>query len=110
MNKELPVTQHNEMVQGYVLALAANTVFDLRNKKAVENAKAIVELLVRNPDPIQDNVTNALKEAAEVRDTYTNTFDGLVESASALMPARQVFDNSEIEFSTASRYAGPPGI
>lgn len=110
MSKELPVTQHNEMVQGYELALAANTVFDLRNEKAVESAKAIAELLARNPDPMQDAVAKALKEAEEARDTYTETFNGLIESASALIPARHVFDDNEIAFSTTHRYAGPPGV
>lgn len=109
MNKELPVTQHNDMVQGYELALAANTVFDLRNKKAVESAKAIGELLARNPDPMQDDVTEAIKEAAENRNAYTETFGGLVESAAALIPARHVFDENEIVFNTEHRYAGPPG-
>lgn len=102
MNKELPVTQHNEMVQGYELALAANAVFDLRNK----SAKAIAELLARNPDPMQEGVTGA----ADTRDAHTATFDGLVESAAALIPARHVFDNNEITFSTTPRYTGPPWL
>lgn len=109
MNKEIPITQHNEMVEGYELAVAANTVFNLRNKKAVESAKAIGELLARNPDPMQDSVTEALQEAAVTRKPFSETFDGLVESAAALIPARHVFDENEIVFSTSGRYAGPPG-
>gem|GEM_PF-2786614 len=108
MSKELPVMQHNEMVQGYEIALAANAVYDLRTQKAVESAKAIAELLARNPDPMQDSVTEALSEAATAREEYTEIFDGLMESASALIPARHVFDDNEIVFSTTTRYSGPP--
>lgn len=108
MSKEFPVMQHNEMVQGYEIALAANAVYDLRTQKAVESAKAIAELLARNPDPMQDSVIVALSEASKARDSYTETFDGLMESASALMPARNVLDENEAVFSTTPRYSGPP--
>ncbi len=110
MSKELPVTQHDEMVQGYEIALAANAVYDLRAQKAIESAKAIAELLSRNPDPMQEGVTEVLSEAAKARDEYTETFNGLMESASALIPARHVFDDNEIVFSTTTRYSGPPWL
>lgn len=110
MCKELPVAHHDEMVQGYEIALAANAVYDLRAQKAVESAKAIAELLSRNPDPMQDSVTEALSEAAKARDAYTAIFDGLMESASALIPARHIFDDSEVAFSTTTRYSGPPWL
>lgn len=110
MSKELSVSQHNDMVQGYEIAWAANEVFDLRTKKEVESAKAIAELLARNPDPMQEAVIEAIKEATIARDTYTEVFNGLMNSASALIPARHVFEDNDIKFSTERQYSGPPWL
>lgn len=110
MSKELPVHFHNDMVRGYELALMANEVYDLRATKETESARAIAELLVRNPDPMQDAVLEAIDEASTARDKYTKVFEGLMDSASTLIPARHVFDSDEIQFSTEPRYSGPPGL
>lgn len=59
---------------------------------------------------MQDSIIEALSEASKARNSYTETFDGLMESASALMPARHVFDDNEIAFSTIARYSGPPWL
>ena len=57
---------------------------------------------------MQDSVIEALSEASKTRDSYTETFDGLIESASALIPARHIFDDNENVFDTTTRYSGPP--
>lgn len=110
MSKELPVHLHNDMVRGYELALLANEVYDLRAAKETESARAIAELLARNPDPMQDAVLEAIDEATTTRDRYTKVFEGLMNSASTLILACHVFDNDEIQFSTQPRYLGPPGL
>lgn len=106
----LPLEQHNNMVKSYEIALAANTVFDLRNEKTIEKAKVIADLLAHNADPMRAHVADVLELAARIDDEHTKAFNRLVGAAAVLMPARHVFDANNIEFSTKSRYSGPPHL